>query len=516
MNTAFRVGLFVLIISAIAGYLIITFSGKEFGVSTKEYVIYFDAVEGLTQGADVQVKGVKVGRVEKIEFDKGKIKVTIGIRKNIPIYKNAKAYVRTLGLMGDKYIYIDPGTPDAGELAEGGEITNAQVYASTEEAFASVQDIAKKIGKLVDNLNAALGKGNLKEMVENIKLLAKHADEMVIENRKGVKQAIDNIVAITDSLRKELPPLIQKIDRIATNLESITGENREDIRELIKNLKETSVALKEKTPKVLDEIGEAAETIKGTVGENREDIKVAIKKIKEASEKLDRILAKIDEGKGTLGKLVNDDSLYENANSGIKEFAKPFAVVNKSQLDILLYAEKHTGNEDSKAGIAGKFAPSSNSYIYAGLLTNSNGTVTKRKEYTDNSGTREEVERNYGILFDVQYAHRLIDIWKSSLWIRGGLKDSTGAAGADLYLNRNLVVKADLYNFDRKYLKNNKDIDNPQLDIYFQYKVPSYPIFVRLGGSDLLNSDVMGIFIGGGFMFRDNDIKYLLGSMPKP
>ncbi|WP_029520979.1 MlaD family protein [Persephonella sp. IF05-L8] len=516
MNTAFRVGLFVLIISSIAGYLIITFSGKELGVSTKEYVIYFDAVEGLSQGADVQVKGVKVGRVEKIEFDKGKVKVVIGIKENIPIYKNAKAYVRTLGLMGDKYIYIDPGTPNAGELAEGQTITNAQVYASTEEAFSTVQEIAKKVGELIDNLNDALGKGNLREMIENIKVLAKHTDEMVVENRKGVKLAIDNIVAITDSLRRDLPPLIQKIDRIATNLEAIAGENREDIRELIKNLKETSVALKEKTPKVLDKIGEAAQTIKGTVGENREDIKVAIQKIREASEKLDRILAKIDEGKGTIGKLVNDDSLYDNANKGIKEFSKPFAVINQSQLDIMLYAEKHTGNDDAKAGIAGKFAPGSNSYIYVGLLTNSNGTVTKRKEYIDNTGTREEIERNYGILFDIQYAHKLFDIGDTSFWVRGGLKDSTGAAGTDLYLNRRLAIKADLYNFDRKYSIGNQNIDNPQLDIYFQYKMYKYPVFVRLGGSDLLNSDVMGVYIGGGFMFRDNDIKYLLGSVPKP
>ncbi|MDQ7055709.1 MAG: hypothetical protein Q9M89_04170 [Persephonella sp.] len=66
---------------------------------------------------------------------------------------------------------------------------------------------------------------------------------------------------------------------------------------MIKNLKETSIALREKTPQVLDEIGEAAKVIKGTVGENREEIKIAVEKIKDASLKLDRILAKIDEGK---------------------------------------------------------------------------------------------------------------------------------------------------------------------------------------------------------------------------
>ncbi|MDQ7055711.1 MAG: MlaD family protein [Persephonella sp.] len=111
MNTSFKVGLFVLFISGLAGYLIITFSGKEIGVKTKEYYLYFNVVEGLSPGADVQVKGVKVGRVEKIEFENSRVKVTIGIRADVPVYKDAKAYVRTLGLMGDKYIYIDSGKP---------------------------------------------------------------------------------------------------------------------------------------------------------------------------------------------------------------------------------------------------------------------------------------------------------------------------------------------------------------------------------------------------------------------
>jgi len=258
-----------------------------------------------------------------------------------------------------------------------------------------------------------------------------------MENRENLKRSIDNITVITESLKNELPSLIRKIDRVAQNLEAITGENREDIRDLIKNLKETSIALREKTPQVLDEISQAAKVIKGTVGENREDIKIAIKKIKDASEKLDKILAKIDEGKGTLGKLVNDDSL-----------------------------------EDEKAGIAGRLAPGEKSYIYVGLLTNSNGSVSRQEDIRSDSTTTRIVKRDYGILFDVQYAHRILKLWEKSLWIRGGLKDSTGAVGLDLYFSDNLTVKADLYNFDRKY--------------------------------------------GLGFMFRDDDIKYLIGSVPKP
>jgi len=514
MNTAFKVGLFVMFVSTIAGYLIITFSGKEFGVPTKEYYLYFNAVEGLSPGADVQVKGVKAGKVEKITFEDNRVKVVIRVNANIPIYKDAKAYVRTLGLMGDKYIYIDPGHPSTGELADKGIIRQTEVFASTEEAFETVEDIAYKVGKFIDNLNEALEEGNLTDMIKNIRILAENTNKLVVENREGVKKSIDNIVAITESLKRDIPTLIQKIDRVAQNLESITGENREDIRELIKNLKETSVALREKTPQVLDEMAEAAKVIKGTVNENRDDLKVAMEKIREASLKIDRILAKIDEGKGTLGKLVNDDSLYENANTGIKEFSKPFSVINKTQLDIILYGETHTGNEATKAGLAGKLTPGEKSYIYVGLLTNSNGTITKREEISTAGTTTQIVKRDYGLLFDVQYAHRIIQMWNKSVWIRGGLKDSTGDIGLDIKFSDNLLLKADLYNFSRKY--ENNQPDNPQLDVGFTYRFSKNPLFLSFGGSDLLNSDVIGIYVGAGFMFRDDDIKYLLGSVPKP
>jgi len=109
---------------------------------------------------------------------------------------------------------------------------------------------------------------------------------------------------------------------------------------------------------------------------------------------------------------------------------------------------------------------------------------------------------------------RILEIWDRSLWIRGGLKDSSGDVGLDLYMTDNLVVKADLYNFDRKYAYN--EPDNPQLDIGLTYKLKNNPFFVKFGGSDLLNSDVIGFYVGAGFMFRDDDIKYLLGSAPKP
>ena len=497
LNTQLKVGAFVLIMAIIAGYLIITFGGNSFNKNLVPYYVYFEDAGGLSKGSDVQVKGVKAGKVGEIKIDKnGKVKVEVLIDKDIPIYKNAKVYIRTLGLMGDKYVYIDPGSSNAGALKEGDSLGKGEAYAGVEETF--------------NNINRAISEGDLKDLIVSIRLLAKHLDQLVQENRENIRATTENLKVITADLRESIPRLADRIDRVAYNLERITGDNREDIRELVINLREFSEALREKTPKVMDSVEGTANEIRETVAETREPLRNALRSA-------ESILAKIDKGKGTLGKLVNEDTLYNDIREGVNAFSEPFKVVKKSNLDIKLYAEKHTGNKDSKAGIAGIFSPSSDRYIYVGVLSNSNGRVYKSEEiYNNGNGQITSLtKRDYGILFDLQYARKLLNLNdNSSIWIRGGLKDSGGDVGLDYQYSDNIVVKTDLYNFGRDNGLN--EPDKPQLDITLNYKLPDYPIFIGVGGSDLLNDKYRGVYIGGGFLFRDNDLKYIIGSMPKP
>ncbi len=513
-KVAFKVGLFVLIISAIAGYLIIMFNGKGFGVQTKEYSIYFNSVEGLSPGADVQVKGVKAGKVDSISIEGNRVKVVITVRKDIPVYRDAKAYIKTLGLMGDKFVYIDPGSPDTGELASGSSIQQAQIYASSEDMMSAVSQAAEKIANFVDNLNQAIEKGKLEELITNIRVLAKHTDELVQENRKSVRETIENIKALSAALRRDLPVLIAKIEKAADNIGRIAGENREDIRELIRNLRAVSKALKEKTPKVLDTMNRTVAVIGDTVEENRGNIKKTIEHLEKSAEKFEKILAYVEQGKGTLGKLIKEDKLYEDVRGGIKSFTKPFALVERSKLDIMLYGEKHTGNKDVKAGIAAMFSSRPDRYIYIGLLSNSNGAVTTKYVYRTDTGTRTELKKDYNILFDIQYARKFLDWNDKEFWVRAGIKDATADAGIDLKYNKNLWFTSDLYNFDRDEVPG--EPKNPQLDIGFRYTFDRYPLFIKAGASDIMNDRYRGIFIGGGFLFSDDDLKYLLGAMPKP
>ncbi|PMP77173.1 MAG: MCE family protein [Sulfurihydrogenibium sp.] len=513
-NNALKVGIFVLVIAGLLGFLIIKFSGKEFGQSYKDYYVYFTDAQGLSKGADVQVQGVKAGKVEDITFEQGKVKVKFKVKQEIPIYKDASVVIRTYGLMGDKYLYIEPGNPSSGELASGGVLQTTIKMASTEEMINQVQVAAKKFAELMDNLNRATGDDRLKKLIEDFDKFAYNTNDLVVQNKEDVRQAIANIRAITAELRQQLPSITKNLDETLKNTKDITSENKEDIRKLIANLKDLSIALKEKAPKTLDSVDKAATEIEKAVSENRQDLRISIENIKKASDSLNQILAKVNEGKGTLGKLVNQDDLYNNVNEGVKSFAEPFKVVKESNLEVIMQGEKHTGNKDSKAGAAFRFIPASEDrYYYVGILSNSQGYVDKKEEVSSNGITTTYVTKKYGILFDLQYARRILTLGEYQLWARFGIKDSSADLGGDFVVNKNLKLVADLYRFNRKDLINQPN--NPQFDLGFEYRFSNYPIFIRFGGSDLLNSSVRGVYIGGGFVFTDNYLKYLLGSIPK-
>ncbi len=80
----------------------------------------FSSVSGLKVGSPVEIYGIQVGNVQKIEMDPEKemALVKIGIKKGIKVYDDAIASIKTAGLIGDRFIKIDPG--GSGDLLKPG------------------------------------------------------------------------------------------------------------------------------------------------------------------------------------------------------------------------------------------------------------------------------------------------------------------------------------------------------------------------------------------------------------
>jgi len=143
-----KLGAFVLVTSFAFAFLILTFGEIPlFKPKTKSYVVYFKDVGGLSKGAEVRVSGIRAGKVEDITLEDSRVKVIFNVEKRIRLFKNASATIGTLGLMGDKYLAVDPGTPESGELPEGSTIRTSEGVADTDRLIRELTKTAENFRK---------------------------------------------------------------------------------------------------------------------------------------------------------------------------------------------------------------------------------------------------------------------------------------------------------------------------------------------------------------------------------
>jgi phospholipid/cholesterol/gamma-HCH transport system substrate-binding protein len=128
LNKETAVGLFVVVGLLCTAYLTVRLGRMEF-VGDDGYTLsaQFPSVSGLRTGAEVEIAGVRVGRVGAIALDAAHpmANITLRINKGVTIYDDAIASIKTSGLIGDKYINISPG--GGGEkLDNGGTISDTE------------------------------------------------------------------------------------------------------------------------------------------------------------------------------------------------------------------------------------------------------------------------------------------------------------------------------------------------------------------------------------------------------
>ncbi|WP_448587549.1 MlaD family protein [Thermocrinis sp.] len=506
-----KLGAFVVGVALAFAFLIITFGEIPlFRPLMKSYIVYFTDVVGLSVGAEVRVAGIKSGKVKSISLEEGRVKVVFEINRDIVLYKDASAEIGTLGLMGDKYLSIRPGTPNAGILEEGGVINQALGYADTDKLIKEMTDASEALKILAQNFQLVLAENreDIRQVIQNLEVLTYNLNQMSIENRENLRGAIYSIRVLTESLSRTLPQTVENIDRLAITLEGIASENRQDIKEIVKNLREVSQGTKDTLPELVKNLNELSKNLSMVVSENREDLRSISKNLSDATENLNLILSRIEKGEGTLGKLIKDDELYKNITSATRTFSQAGEVAKRTNLYIGFRGELYKDNE-GKGILTIRLQPDDKKYYLMEVVGNSKGKVTY--EETSTAGT--VIKKEFTPQFTLQYA-RIFPIAGKEAVFRAGLKESEGGVGFDLILNRNTMIFSDFWDFGRRERLQGKKL-KPNLQVGLQYNLKG-PVYARVGGDDLLNDRLRGGMVGVGVLFTDNDLKYLLGTVRLP
>lgn len=255
-------------------FLTVLFAGNIERIFSKKAVVYalFHDVKGLRTGAPVWFSGVQIGSVQSLKLDGGeRITVGLSIDQSSLAYlkKDSLANIFTLGLLGDKYVELGPGSKEAEGLKAGDTITGWPR-----------PEIKEEISRFVDQIESR--KGSLGRLLEE------------------------------DTLYRDLAASARDIKLFAATLKGSEGT----INKFIKDpaLYERFV----KASQSIDDFARKLSASKGTVNRLIEDESL-YRNVNDAALKLNALLDKINKGEGTVGSLINNRETSEEIQKTLKE-----------------------------------------------------------------------------------------------------------------------------------------------------------------------------------------------------
>lgn len=193
-NFELKVGIFIFI--GIVILSVIIFSIGNFYTIKRGYIlnVLFNFANGISVGAPVRYAGVDVGEVQNIEvyFDEKEnipmVRLVVWVPQNTWIYEDAAATINTLGLLGEKYLEIMPGTREA-RLLQKGDTLRGWDPVSTEEFTRETKKTLAKIDTMIESINEVVGdesfRVSIKNTVSNLESLTVDLREFVALAKEG-------------------------------------------------------------------------------------------------------------------------------------------------------------------------------------------------------------------------------------------------------------------------------------------------------------------------------------------
>lgn len=314
-----KVGALIIVCLTILSAIVVLVLGVESPFAAR-YTLYtyLPNIGGLRTDTPVMLEGVTVGAVDSYEFasqlEKG-IRVHLRVQKKYQdrIRTDSIAKLRSLGLLGDKYIEITQGTSQGRPLKEGDSIAGAppvdldQMIAQGTHTFDNVSDTVINFKTLTDRLNR--GEGTIGRLLTDDQLYTNMA-ELTRKINKG-EGSIGSFLN-DRSLYNELNTTASNFRKVSQKVEG--GEGLAG-----KLLSDSKVAASfESTITRLETVVARLDKGEGSLGKLSID-PALYNNLNQVSANLKPVTSKINQGQGTVGKLFHDQQLYDNSNKVMAE-----------------------------------------------------------------------------------------------------------------------------------------------------------------------------------------------------
>ena len=266
-----QVGLTVIIALAVLGWGLLWFKQAVFAGTVTVYQADFVSVGGLQSGDRVQVQGIRMGKVKDFVLQDGVVRVTFQVKDDAVLREDAIVNLTSMGIVGELLLEIMPGT---GAVAP-------ENYLFT--------------GNVMKDMNAMMSEGA----------------ETLVEARELTRE----ITSFMEATRGEgrLETVLDNTSAATSTLKTATEEIAPELKGLVADLRATSAAVNAAIAGpdsalvgVLTDAQVAAKAV--------EDLTVMLT---ETTESLAQIIQRLENGEGTVGRALQDDSLYAAAESTI-------------------------------------------------------------------------------------------------------------------------------------------------------------------------------------------------------
>ncbi|HEX4132126.1 MAG TPA: MlaD family protein [Pirellulales bacterium] len=355
----FRVGVTVVAAILIALILVLLFDGFPQFVRAKPYTIYisFDQAPGVSEGTPVRKSGILIGRVKAVDFaeDIGikpreglRVVVTAEIQANRQVRHNELPEIHKSLLGGDAVIEF--------VLQESTKLPNTPVEPAERVPGFVLSDPMQTIGNLETSLTLALN--SVSSTADEIGRLTRRVDDLLANNDEQMARVVGKAENALDSIQEA-----------ATNANDLLGD---------KNFKENVRQVASDLPKTVADLNESLSHFRSTVqlaNKNLENIEGFTKPLGErgaqlvdhidhAAQNLESVLLDtrsftraINSPSGSLGRLINDQQLYENLNVAVTNLNCMTRELTPILRDARVFTDKVSRHPES-LGVRGALFPS--------------------------------------------------------------------------------------------------------------------------------------------------------------
>jgi len=474
-SNEFKVGILTLVGVVGAGWAILRTNDRPGSVKGYDVAAVFPSVQGVYESTQVRIAGVNVGSVVHMDLDGGGARLTLEMQGDVQLPDDSVAELKGEGVLGDRYVRVTPGKSDT-MLPPGGLL-------KTRDESVDLDVLEARLDRIAGDVEVITG-----------------AVRTTLEDDRPQDQVVRSL---------------DNVEQLTAQLAALTAENRQDVDAIADNVRKLTEALN----KMVDQTGT--------------DVSGELAALKQATDKLDQSMAhvqsvseKIDQGQGTLGRLVNDDAVLSKAEHTLDQVGGVVDKVTGLHTEVYYRGSYLLGTDPPGAGepanpvsgsarnlIGLRLMPREDYWYIFELVGSPLGKISYTEHFQPALGTTwTEYQRTPDLTYTLQFAKRYQD-----LVLRLGMKESSGGVGLDYLAFRDrLMLSADLYDFGSgswPWLDG-----TPNLSLGARV-TPFSHVFIEGG----LENAILGLrhqyvtgFIGGGFTFTDDDFKFVLGTLPLP